>query len=113
MKIDIYSHFIPQKYHDELCKHLGKPYPMAITNPCIIDLDSRLRLMDKYDEYMQVLVPGGPPIEAVAEPKKASELARIANDSMAEIVEKRRDRFAAGGAIVANKATEQGSARKK
>jgi predicted TIM-barrel fold metal-dependent hydrolase len=42
---------------------------------------------------VQVLTLGAPPIEAIAERRQAAELARIANDEMAELVIKYPDRF--------------------
>ncbi len=101
MKIDICAHFLPPNYYDALCKHLGKPYPTAESNPALIDLNYRFRTMDKYDDLVQVLVPNAPPLEAIAKPKEAAELAKIANDSMAEVVLKYPDRFVAGVALVA------------
>ncbi|MDP2917830.1 MAG: amidohydrolase family protein [Dehalococcoidia bacterium] len=100
MKIDVYTHFLPGKYHDALAKHMGKPYAAALSNPNIIDVDFRLRMLDKYDDLVQVLTPTGPPLEAIAKPAKAAELARIANDAMAEILVKHPDRFVAGVALV-------------
>ena len=43
--------------------------------------------------WCQVLTLGAPPIEAIGEPKQAAELARIANDEMAELVAKYPNRF--------------------
>jgi len=57
--------------------------------------------MDEYDDLVQVLVPNAPPLEAVAKPKEAAQLAKIANDSMAGVVSKYPDRFVAGVALVA------------
>ena len=61
--------------------------------PTIHDLDIRFRVLDQYNDMVQVLTLGAPPIEAVGEPKQAIELARIANDEMAELVVKYPDRF--------------------
>ena len=101
MKIDICAHFLPPNYYNALCKHLGKTYPTAEANPALIDLNYRFRTMDKYDDLVQVLIPNAPPLEAIAKPKKAAELAKIANDSMAEVVSKYPDRFVAGVALIA------------
>ena len=57
------------------------------------DLDIRFRVMDMFPEYQQVLSLPTPPIELFAQPKEGIELARIANDSMAELVRKHPDRF--------------------
>ena len=101
MKVDIYAHFVPQKFYDAIYQHTGRPEPVVEANPCIIDLDYRFRIMDKYPDIVQVLVPTGPSLEVVAEPKKAAELAKVANDSMAELVAKYHDRFVGAVAQVA------------
>src|SRR5260221_13860124 len=59
-------------------------------------MDSRWRKMDTiapYGEYAQVLVLAVPPLEEVAPPAVAAELARLANDQMAELVRRYPDRF--------------------
>jgi uncharacterized protein len=74
-------------------------YPISKTNPGIDNIDLRLQLLDKFG-VTQILVPTGPPLEAIAEPKKAAELARVANDSMAEIAAKYPEHFPAAIALV-------------
>jgi hypothetical protein len=49
----------------------------------LADLELRLRLMDQFPGYQQVLT-AGPGIENFCDPKISPELARIANDGMAE-----------------------------
>jgi len=49
--------------------------------------------MDSYPDMVQVLTLTNPPIEAIAEPRLAVELSQIANDEMAELVQKHPDRF--------------------
>ena len=56
--------------------------------PCIVDLDDRFRIMDLYGDYQQVICLGAPPIEVFGPPAVAKEMARIANDGMAELVRK-------------------------
>lgn len=51
--------------------------------------------MDRYGELVQVLTLGWPPIEDVAGPDKAVDLARMANDEMAELVFKYPEKFVA------------------
>ena len=53
--------------------------------------------MDKFEGLLQVLTIAGPNVESITESKDTVELAKIANDEMAELVEKYPDRFA--GAI--------------
>lgn len=100
MKIDIFTHLVSRPFHEALSRHLGESYPAAQKNVGLTNLDARFRLMDLFGDYMQVLVPGGPPLEAVASPKKAVELATIANDGMAEVVSRHPDRFLAAAAVV-------------
>ena len=43
---------------------LGKK--MVESQPTLWDLDARFRIMDRYDDYMQVIAMIGPPVESVA-----------------------------------------------
>jgi len=60
----------------------------------IYDLDARLKMMDEFDDYAEVLSLGLPPLDAMAPPDAAAEFARIANDGLAELCTKYPDRFA-------------------
>ena len=97
MKIDIYPHILPIKYKEVLCQIAPSPRLKETieANPGLFDLDIRFRILDQYD-CTQVLTLALPPIEAIAEPKEAAELARIANDEIAELIVKYPDRFLAG-----------------
>lgn len=97
MKIDIYPHILPVRYKEALYERAGSSRLRDTIEavPTLFDLDSRFRILDRY-ECVQVLTLGLPPIETIAEGKAAVELARIANDSMAELVAKYPDRFVAG-----------------
>ncbi len=59
------------------------------------DVDARLALLDEFDELQQVLSLANPPLELIAPPDQTPELARIANDALAEICRKHPDRFPA------------------
>ena len=61
--------------------------------PMLVDLDVRFRVMDGFDEYEQILSLPTPPLEVFASPADAIVLAQAANDGMAELVERYRDRF--------------------
>jgi len=63
-------------------------------DPVISDLDARFRVMDRHGDYAQILVLGVPPLEEVDPPRAAAELARRANEDMAELVRRFPDRFA-------------------
>src|SRR5881409_3354937 len=49
--------------------------------------------MDRYAGYVQVLTLANPPIEVAGGPDVSPELARLANDGMAEVVARNPDRF--------------------
>ncbi|HVN22880.1 MAG TPA: amidohydrolase family protein [Syntrophorhabdales bacterium] len=96
-KIDMFCHVLPKKYKEELFKK-SKPcyYLEADRNkPALFDLDMRFKDMDKFPGMRQVLTLGAPPLEYALSPTDAVELARMANDGMAELVEKYPDRFVA------------------
>lgn len=61
--------------------------------PQLRDLDVRFRVMDGFGDYQQVLSLPTPPIEALAGPRDAVELARLGNDGLAELVSRHPDRF--------------------
>jgi len=63
-------------------------------DPVLTDLDARWRKLDTFGDYAQVLVLAVPPLEEAGPPQVAVELARLANDEMAEIALKHRDRIA-------------------
>ena len=95
MKIDIFNHIFPQRYFDRLMEVAGSHKDMGKRVrdiPILTDLDIRFKVMDSFGEYQQILSLASPPIEVIA-PDHSVELARIANDGMAEIVQKHPDRF--------------------
>ncbi len=97
-KIDIFCHIVPSKYKEALLKRASRPsYYLDNTKalPALSDLDIRFKAMDKYEGYRQVLTVGAPPVELIASPKEAVDLARMGNDEMAELLNKYPDRFVA------------------
>jgi len=100
LKIDAFSHIAPKKYLEALDKLSPRVagqiiVPTRPVAPPLFDLEQRFRIMDKYDGLVQVLTLANPPIEEIAGPEKAPDLARLANDQMAEMVTKYPDRFVA------------------
>ena len=69
-------------------------------NPVLYDLDARFRIMDKFEPIRQVLTLAWPKLEEIAGPGKAPDLARQANDEMAELVGKYPDRFVSAIAVI-------------
>jgi predicted TIM-barrel fold metal-dependent hydrolase len=96
MKIDIFNHIFPKAYFDKMVEVLpsGKDMHKRVRDiPCIVDLDERFRIMDKFGDYAQILCLGAPPIEVYGPPPLSTEMAKIANDGMAELVTKYPKRF--------------------
>jgi aminocarboxymuconate-semialdehyde decarboxylase len=61
----------------------------------LIDVDARLRLLEQFGDFRQVLSLANPPLELLGAPERTPELARIANDSLAELCARHGDRFPA------------------
>ena len=104
--IDVFNHVLPPKYLEARDKKAltgwasakGSGYVRAV--PTLLDLDTRFRIMDKYPDLLQVLTIAAPPLETITKPEDAVELAKIANDEMAELVMKYPDKFAAAVACL-------------
>jgi predicted TIM-barrel fold metal-dependent hydrolase len=87
-KIDIYAHIIPPKYAEALEKltstsELSRNYIEWV--PTLKDFERRFQIMDRYDEYVQILT---------------VELAKIANNEIAELIYKYPERFVGGVATL-------------
>jgi predicted TIM-barrel fold metal-dependent hydrolase len=95
-KIDIFNHLFPKSFFDKMIevapdqKDIGKRVRSV---PVIVDLEKRFRVMDQFEDYVQVICLPNPPLEVLGSPDVTSKLAQIANDGMAEYVAKYPDRF--------------------
>jgi len=102
MIIDVFNHFMPKVYFDRLGDFI--PGHMVLTAfprlETLCEVEARLRLLDRFDGLQQVLSLANPPLELVGPPDKTPELARIANDALAEICRRHPDRFPAFVAAV-------------
>lgn len=101
MIIDMFCHILTPKYKEAFYRIT--PDNFYLKNvidslPTLFDLDRRFEIMDKYEGLAHVLTLGLPPVEAIATGDQAVELARLANDEMAELVSKYPDRFPAAAA---------------
>lgn len=95
MIIDVFNHFMPKPYLDRLGRLA--PDHIAVTafprlRP-LVDVDARLRLLDQFDGLRQIISLANPPLELIATPAQSPELARVANDAMAEVCRSHPDRF--------------------
>lgn len=95
--LDIFTHFMPKPYLDRL-GDLIPGHPVLAAFPRIKtlwDVDARLALLDAFDGLAQVLSLANPPIELIGPPERTPDIARMANDALADICGKHPDRFPA------------------
>jgi predicted TIM-barrel fold metal-dependent hydrolase len=94
MRIDAYTHFIPEKFFAKLLKigpaDIGKRVREI---PCMYDLEVRRKIVDRFDDYAQILSYSMPPLEVVAKADEVEEYAKLLNDGFAEICAKYPDYF--------------------
>ncbi|MGQ2906168.1 MAG: amidohydrolase family protein [Neoaquamicrobium sediminum] len=108
--IDAFNHFFPDQLWQKMlhaegaAKDIGKRMRGI---PCIFDLDERFRVMDRFDDYTQILSLGMPPLESLGAPEETVEYARLGNDGLAELVANHPDRFAGFVASLAMNAPEE------
>ncbi|HEY5378020.1 MAG TPA: amidohydrolase family protein [Pseudolabrys sp.] len=101
--IDIYTHIFPERFFREMTKvtpmmeNLG-PRLRSITK--LFDLDARFKEMDSLGDYRQIISLPNPAIEDIAKPDIGLQLARLANDEMAELCRKYPARFPAFAAAL-------------
>ena len=97
MKVDAFTHIFPKAYWERMLEVLpdGRDMHKRVRAiPSIVELDARWRTMDGFgDDYRQVLTLGSPPIEAFPS-RQTFDLAKAANDGMAELVQRYPERFA-------------------
>lgn len=95
MKIDVFNHVFPVPFFERLEEFLPKAplerWKKSI--PTIYDMDARLRMMDEFDDYAQIISLSQPPLDEFAGPDQSPALARLANDGMADICKAHPDRF--------------------
>jgi len=102
-RIDAFAHILPRRYRERLERHLARTisspqlryYREGVFDfdPALTDLDARRQRLEPFGDYAQVLVLAVPPIEETGPPEIAAELARLANDEMAELVQQLPDMF--------------------
>jgi predicted TIM-barrel fold metal-dependent hydrolase len=94
--IDSFCHFFPDSIFKMMSQtsggttNVGKRMQGVRT---IWDLDARLKMMEPFKDYTQVISLGLPPLEAMAGADKTPDFAKAANDGLAELCAKYPDRF--------------------
>lgn len=99
MKIDAFCHIMPRPYYDRFFELDPAPHAVNLRKrvsniPCLYDMDVRFAQMDEFGEYRQIINIAAPPVEDLGSPAISREMARIGNESMAELVRDHPDRFA-------------------
>lgn len=94
MKIDVFNHVFPTEYFVAAEKLM----PSAAVQrwkamPELYDMDARMKVLDRFDDYQQIISMSQPPFDVIAGPEQSPELARVANDGLARICRQYRDRM--------------------
>jgi uncharacterized protein len=93
LKIDVYSHILPERYLDLLKQKVGGNNLMESRSRLNTDLEFRIESMKHHTDVRQVLTLSLPSIDPLVSSSEAVELCKIANDELAEIVLKYPDHF--------------------
>jgi predicted TIM-barrel fold metal-dependent hydrolase len=109
VKIDAYAHILPPRYFarvdailssGQVSDRIRGYHPWFREDPALTDLDARWRSLEPFPDYRQVLTLAVPPLEELGDPALSRDLARAANDELAELVAAHPDRFAGFAAAV-------------
>jgi predicted TIM-barrel fold metal-dependent hydrolase len=97
MKIDIFNHVMPVKYLDMMKQHSKDPgiVKRMASLRMLWDIEARVQMLEQWPDLQQVLTLAVPSPELVGGPDLSPELARIANDGMAEMVARWPKKFPA------------------
>jgi predicted TIM-barrel fold metal-dependent hydrolase len=96
MRVDAWTHFIPKPFADRMSQIAGNFADIGKRMreiPCIHDIDERMRVVDKFPDYAQVLSYAMPPIENIVQGAQTEELCRLINDGFVDICAKHKDHF--------------------
>lgn len=106
MKIDCFTHVMPQNFYQRLKAAMTGPdylSGMLDSMPELADMDRRIAIMDDLCIDQQVITLSSPPLEvAIDNSQLAAELAVIANDEIAQMAAARPDRFIPVGIVAMN-----------
>jgi predicted TIM-barrel fold metal-dependent hydrolase len=100
-KLDIFPHILPRPFFERMTAIARESPALAssmkrwLNIPVLWDLEARMKVMDAFEHYRQILTLSLPAIEFLAGPDESPGLARLANDSLAEIVASHPEHFPA------------------
>jgi uncharacterized protein len=94
-RIDIFNHVMPSAYLEALKQHSRDPgIVRRMTSLRMLwDIEARVEMLKQWPDLKQVLTLAVPSPELLSGPELSPELARLANDGMAEMCRKWPDRF--------------------
>jgi uncharacterized protein len=95
--LDAVTHFFPSAFFEKMLAAPGFSGDIGKRMrgvKSVWDLDVRLKVVDRFPDYRQILSLGLPPLDILAGPEHSPEFARIANDGLAELAARHKDRFA-------------------
>jgi predicted TIM-barrel fold metal-dependent hydrolase len=95
--IDAWTHIFPKAYFEKLQTIASASGPLKrwLNLKSLYDLDARFRIMDRFEDYSQLLTPSMPPVEELGDALHAAEMAKLMNDGLAELVGRYPARFPA------------------
>jgi predicted TIM-barrel fold metal-dependent hydrolase len=94
MKIDVFNHVFPNEFFEAAEKLMpARAVKRWKAMEELYDMDARMKVIDKFDDYQQIISISQPPLDIIAGPNDSPELARVANDGMARICREYPDRM--------------------
>ncbi|MFH1487658.1 MAG: amidohydrolase family protein, partial [Pseudomonadota bacterium] len=103
MKIDVFTHVQLAKYKEAVYKYSDRfvvDKNVQDKRLTLTDLNMRMEIIEKYEDYVQVLSGTLPPLEEIVSPEEAPGLARLCNDEIAELLAKSPKKYIAAIANV-------------
>ena len=97
LKIDVFNHIFPAPFFERLQEVVADRGAVKrwLNIPFLHDLEVRFRRLEEFGtRYRQILSLSAPPIESINPDRQITiDLAKLANDSMADLVRRHSDRF--------------------
>ena len=76
MRIDAYTHFIPERFFNKIVESGHADIGKRVREiPSIHDLDVRMKVVDQFKDYAQILSYPMPPLELLAKSEQVEEYA--------------------------------------
>jgi len=93
--IDVFNHYLPSAYFDKITSLGGDAHMLkrASRMPAMSDIDYRLKLMERFENYCQIPCVVSPNVEQLVAPAHTATLARYANELFYELCQKYPKQF--------------------